>query len=192
MMKSGQGPLKKVDSSPTVNLDKMLCHVTGTMACHQKIRQRTYIDSCHWTDHLQKRDFLKPDWWEMLVKRSFWSKPCDRWNIHPAFPGFEDCLSPFFQKNPPVKTGCHQGRAHQRMTAARPKPRSSPPRCWNTFKWESIQEQIKVNGMILVKLARDRKHEFCTPNGGWVREIPFSGINPGWWNIIIWPDDWYS
>ena len=138
MMKSSQGHLKKIDSSPTMNLDKMLCPLTGTMACHQKIRQRTYIDSCHWTDHLQKRDFLKPDWWEMVVKRSE-VQTSDRWNIHPESPGFQDCWSPFFTK-PPGKTGpqipnatkettgeaspaqrCHQGRAHQRMTAARPK-----------------------------------------------------------------------
>ncbi len=28
-----------------------------------------------------------------------------------------------------------------------------------------------------------------TPNGGLVREIPLFQGNPGWWNIIIWPDD---
>ena len=27
-----------------------------------------------------------------------------------------------------------------------------------------------------------------TPNGGLVREIPLFQGNPGWWNIIIWPD----
>ena len=41
-----------------------------------------------------------------------------------------------------------------------------------------------------------------TPNGGLVREIPLFQGNPGWWNIIIWPDymnsdvhhlnEWYS
>ena len=31
-----------------------------------------------------------------------------------------------------------------------------------------------------------------TPNGGLVREIPlFQGIL-GWWNIIIWPDQWLA
>ncbi len=27
-----------------------------------------------------------------------------------------------------------------------------------------------------------------TPNGGLVREIPLFQGNPGWWNIIIWPE----
>ena len=32
-----------------------------------------------------------------------------------------------------------------------------------------------------------------TPNGGLVREIPLFQGNPGWWNIIIWPDQgWFG
>ena len=29
-----------------------------------------------------------------------------------------------------------------------------------------------------------------TPNGGLVREFPLFQGNLGWWNIIIWPDDY--
>ena len=130
MMKSGQGPLKKVDSSPTMNLDKMLCHVTGTMACHQKIRQRTYIDSCHWTDHLQRKRL--PGKWSWKGSRSK-HLTGDIFTQH--FPVLR-IVGLRFSENPPVKRErrkppeeaspaqrCHQGRAHQRMTAARPNQR---------------------------------------------------------------------
>ncbi len=77
-----------------------------------------------------------------------------------------------------------------------------PIRIWNSdFKHENIQyawlflitiryiffdflciPEINISGQIIATSLD------LTPNGGLVREIPLFQGNPGWWNIIIWPD----
>ena len=42
--------------------------------------------------------------------------------------------------------------------------------------------RVYISGQIIAT-----SHDL-TPNGGLVREIPLFHGNPGWWNIIIWPD----
>ena len=51
--------------------------------------------------------------------------------------------------------------------------------------WKMLQnkkQQSILSGQIIAT-----SHDL-TPNGGLVREIPLFQENPGWWNIIIWPD----
>lgn len=151
MMKSSQGHLRKIDSSPTMNLAKMLCHVTGTMACHQKIRQRTYIDSCHWTDHLQRKRLPKA--WQVGNGREKDLGPNhvtgEIFTQH--FPVLRIVTSPFFQKNPPVKTVPPRPSTSTDDRSST-KPTSSPPRWKSTFKWEkyrSIVSQWYDSGPII-------------------------------------------
>ena len=48
--------------------------------------------------------------------------------------------------------------------------------------------KLKILGSMMSGQIIATSHDL-TPNGGLVREIPIFQENPGWWNIIIWPDD---
>ncbi len=58
--------------------------------------------------------------------------------------------------------------------------------------WHKVFERIHATlwmcKVILVLSQIIATSHDLTPNGGLVREIPLFQGNPGWWNIIIWPD----
>ena len=54
---------------------------------------------------------------------------------------------------------------------------------------EELLEDLQPSGQIIATVATS--HDL-TPKGSWGREIPLFQGNLGWWNIIIWPEPWWS
>ncbi len=56
----------------------------------------------------------------------------------------------------------------------------------NIWFQNKISKTFKESGQIIAT-----SHDL-TPNGGLVREIPLFQGNPGWWIIVVWPQEWKS
>ncbi len=107
----------------------------------------------------------KMDWMVKIME-----KPMNKWMIWWVFPLFleghpcvenlhvSDVFNANMPSNPPTSTTNHSEKQV-------------------TFSWAN-----QISGQIIAT------SHALTPNGGLVREFPLFQGNPGWWNIIIWPD----
>ena len=79
---------------------------------------------------------------------------------------------------------CNQDRVcHKDGTSSEAK-KTEPLGCPRNLGSMAYNLLIYKSGQIIAT-----SHDL-TPKGSWVMGIPLFQGNPGWWNIIIWPDKW--